>query len=160
MLMRLRRFSPECFWGAKPTKVASLIRDSLFCELSIFWQTFKPDSLIHSVHTNWEFLSFPRLCHNRYGSTLLHSSILNRAPCRAFLYRCNKVDDDLCRFGCQCTEDIVHFLFHCPGNEKERNQLKTLSQNNNISFSVKEVFSNYKMQIEVEKFLINIFDAP
>ena len=92
MLERLSSFSRENFWSArlKISKVSLLIREKMFCKLTVFWHSFKINSLVHKIHPQWCFHRLSRISYSRYSSSLFYKCALNRAPCKDVHYRIQK----------------------------------------------------------------------
>ena len=112
---------------------------------------------MYLIHPSWCFHKIPRVSHSRYSSTLYHRCALNRAPCREYQFRCKKSENNLCRHGCNCIENIDHIIFTCPFYDEERKKIQNFLKKHKLAFDIKEIFSNSKINIHVETFLTNIF---
>ena len=124
MLKRLSRLSGADFWSVPLHKVANSIRDSMFLELSIFWDSVESSDITHLIHPQWCHFKFSRKFHSRPSSVQYHSCVLGRAHFRSFLHRCGKTQSPNCRFGCNHVEDISHVFFVCPHFDSDRKKFK------------------------------------
>ena len=93
---------------------------------------------------------------SRASNVLYHQCALGRGPTRAYEYRIGKSDSDKCRYGCDTTETIHHLLV-CPLAADKRVKVELLCTKFKLAFTLKELFTNTRLQIEVEKMLLQLF---
>ena len=103
------------------------------------------------VRTNKKKIDFFRL----RSICIYHQYAVGRAPTREYLFSTHKCDPPLCRNGCHENESINHVVFVCKFNSKQRAVLIKKCNDLKIKFTLKNLLINKRLQILVEKFLLN-----
>ena len=90
-----------------------------------------------------------RLC--SYWHALLYHDF------RARFYKIGRSKSDKCRYGCNCTEDFTHVLFHCKTVVDERRALNSACISNSVTFDLKNIMTLPCLQIPMERLLLSFF---
>jgi len=159
-LSYLSSISGVNFWVLNNSKKSSkLIRDALFSEANIYWGSFPGNCVTKAIHPEWKFLRFNRVCHSRFTSSVYHSCAVGRGKFNGFLHKISASPSPFCRLGCgqNSVEDLQHVFFDCLKNKEKIDKLKEKFKEKKIDYNVQNLFSENKMQIDVERFLYEFF---
>lgn len=157
MLLFLRRVSCINFWGIPVDKVSEPIRDALFKVANNFWSNLDISPHVRVIHPIWQFKKFSRICHSRHTNAIFHSCALGRGRLQEFLFSCGTAPHPNCCLGCADRENTYHVFISCPQRKEKRNFLKKKFDDLSIAFNLTNLFTNEKIQIDVEKFIKEIF---
>ena len=97
--------------------------------------------------------------HSRFSHVMYNCLAVNRAPFRSWLYKIKRAKSEMCRFGCHCTEDANHVLFHCKYINSERQVLKNLCLTENLDFTLINIMTHPSLQISTEQLLLAFFKS-
>ena len=82
---------------------------------------------------------------------------LGKGRLQEFLFSCGAAPHPNCSLGCNDRETTYHVFIKCSRREEKRKLLKKKFDDLNIIFNLTNIFTNEKIQIDVEKFIHEIF---
>ena len=84
---------------------------------------------------------------------------MGRGKFNGFLHKISASPSSLCRLGCgqNYVENVQHVFFECLKNKEKIDKLKEKFNEKKIEYNLRNLFSEDKMQIEVERFLYDFF---
>ena len=138
--------------------VKTCIKQCLFSELSDIWSRSCVASVTRLIHPTWQRRELPSIMHSRLSHVRYQCASLNRCPLRSRLFKINRCDTELCRYGCQLTEDLNHVLYICPSVSTERDYIKSLCRDYSFAFSTRNIFTRMKLQIPTEQLLLKFLN--
>ena len=138
-------------------KVSEPIRDALFKVANNFWSNLEVSPHVRIIHPIWMFKKFPRICHSRHTNAIFHSCALRRGRLQDYLFSCGATPHPNCSLGCEDRETTYHVFIECPRRKEKRKLLKKKFHEFSITFNLTNLFTNEKIQIDVEKFIKEIF---
>ena len=157
MLRFLQSVSSINFWGVNLDKVSDIIRDTLFKVANQTWIKSDASANVKIIHPEWKYKKFNRICHSRYTNAIFHSCALGRGRLNDFLFVCKAAPHPNCSLGCDDREDTLHVFISCDKRKEKRATLKEKFQKKKIEFNLKNIFNNDKTQLDVEKFIKELF---
>ena len=86
-----------------------------------------------------------------------HSVAVGRGRFRKRYFDYGMVDSPACRFCGSDDETVEHVFFSCPMLSEAQKKLKTACENFKLQFNLKTLFTNKKLQRNVEEYLYEFF---
>jgi len=134
-------------------RAPKLLKKCIFHELNGQWAARNECQIGHVVHPVWDTCYWGRDNYTKFANHLYHSCALGRVKTRARLHRLGRAESSCCRFGCSEDEDIKHLLFDCPHTRALRDTLDQRCRRIGISFTLRNLLTDHRIQIDIEKFL-------
>jgi len=84
---------------------------------------------------------------------------VGRGKFNGFLHEISASPSPFCRLGCgqNSVEDLQHVFLDCLKNKEKIDKLKEKFKEKKIDYNLRNLFSENKMQIDVERFLYEFF---
>ena len=126
----------------------------MFMELTLSWRSSPVARFTFSLHPLWTNRKLPSSLHSRCTHSWYHSVALGRGPFRDRMRKMRKRTSDVCRYGCDATEDASHVLLHCPVVSDCRDRLRKCCETRGLDFDLRTLLTESCLQIPVEKLML------
>ena len=135
-------------------KAIPLLREAIFAELNKQWQSYDGCVIGHVIHPVWKPFHWPSSHLSKFSNVQYHRLAVGRGLTRIWNARLNFHHDTFCRFCQTSPETLEHLFMSCSCLKNQRNELISCCQTQQVDYSLQELFTNPKLQIPVERFIM------
>ena len=140
----------------KDNRVTKWIRRGMTLELSELWVRENSNTFMSGIYRNWSLDKLGSVMFSKITTSWYHQIAVGRGRLRDYLYKTNRSDTDLGRFGCNDIETVEHVVLRCPKLRTERKRIIAVCKEHDIHPTIKNVFSNPVVKVNVEMLLATV----
>ena len=125
-------------------------------KLNLIWNQSNKGAWTRQLIPTWTRSPLTSRMFSKPGSVRQLQMISGHFQCNSFRHRSLQVASPLCRHGCDCEEDITHILEVCPHYSTHRTTLRSTLSSLGLEQPIKNLLTNEKATIPIQKFLTHI----